>query len=128
MADSRQRKALGDTAEAHARRFLEAQGMTFVAAQWRRPGGELDLVMVDPASECLVFVEVKARRGERAGRADDAITPTKASRLLATAEWFVAEHPEHQHRIWRIDLVAIAIDPATGRPEIRHYVNAVQTG
>ncbi|MGN6484758.1 MAG: YraN family protein, partial [Thermomicrobiales bacterium] len=59
MADSRQRKALGDTAEAHTRRFLEAQGMTFVAAQWRRPGGELDLVMVDPASECLVFVEVK---------------------------------------------------------------------
>ncbi|MGC4191558.1 MAG: YraN family protein [Thermomicrobiales bacterium] len=126
MAD-RKRKTLGDTAEAHARRFLEARGMTFVTAQWRRPSGELDLVMVD-ADECLVAVEVKARRGERAGRADDAITPAKASRLLATAEWFVAEHPEHQHRVWRIDLVAIAIDPATGRPDIRHYVNAVHAG
>ena len=128
MTDTHRRKTLGDNAEAHARRFLEAQGMTFVAAQWRRPGGELDLVMLDPASECLVVVEVKARRGERAGRADDAITPAKAARLLSTAEWFVAEHPEHRHRVWRIDLVAIAIDPATGRPEIRHYVNAVQAG
>lgn len=103
--------------------------MTFVASQWRRPGGELDLVMVDTAKEgCLVIVEVKARRGERAGRADDAITTTKAARLLATAEWFVAEHPEHHHRVWRIDLVAIAIDPASGRPTIRHYVNVVHAG
>ncbi|MGC4108630.1 MAG: YraN family protein [Thermomicrobiales bacterium] len=127
MTTDRRRKALGDATEAHARRFLEAQGMDFVASQWRRPGGELDLVMIDPASDCLVIVEVKARRGERAGRADDAITPAKASRLLATAEWFVAEHPEHQHRVWRIDLVAIAIDPASGQEAIRHYVNAVTT-
>jgi len=128
MAEPHRRKTLGDTAEAHARRFLEAQGMACIAAQWRRPTGELDLVMVDGADDCLVIVEVKARRGERAGRADDAITPAKAARLLATAEWFVAEHPEHQHRIWRIDLVAIAIDPETGRPTIRHYVNAVGAG
>lgn len=126
MPDSRARKTLGDSAEAHARRFLEAQDMTFVTAQWRRRGGELDLIMLD--GECLVVVEVKARRGERAGRADDAITPVKAARLLATAEWFVAEHPEYQERIWRIDLVAIAIDPRTGRPSIRHYVDAVRAG
>ena len=49
-------------------------------------------------------------------------------RLLATAEWFVAEHPEHQHRVWRIDLVAIAIDPIDGRATVRHYVNCVTTG
>lgn len=120
------RKRLGDTAEAHARRFLESRGMSFVAAQWRRPCGELDLVMLD--GDCLVIVEVKARRGERAGRADDAITPAKAARLLTTAEWFVAEHPEHQHRVWRIDLVAIAIDPATGLPAMRHYINVVSAG
>lgn len=125
MPDSHARKTLGDNAEAQARRFLETQGMVFVAAQWRRVGGELDLVMLDPASDCLVIIEVKARRGERAGRADDAITSVKAARILATAERFIAEHPEHQHRIWRVDLVAIAIEPASGRAEIRHYVNAV---
>ncbi|MGB3328015.1 MAG: YraN family protein [Thermomicrobiales bacterium] len=123
----RRRKELGDASEARARRYLEARGMTFVAGQWRRPGGELDLVMLD-ADDSLVIVEVKARRGERAGRADDAISPTKATRLLATAEWFVAEHPEHHHRIWRIDLVAITIDPLTGHDAIRHYVNVVSAG
>lgn len=76
----------------------------------------------------LVFVEVKTRRGERAGRADDAISNAKASRLLAAAEWFVSEHPEHHDRIWRIDLVAVTIDPGTGVTAANHYINAVVTG
>jgi putative endonuclease len=117
---------LGRIGEQHARRVLEAKGYRFVTANWHCRAGELDLVMLD--GDTLVLVEVKTRRGARAGRADDAITGPKAHRLLAAGEWFVADHPEHQHRIWRIDLVAITVSPTSGAVTHNHYVNAVVEG
>lgn len=117
---------LGRLGERHARLLLEGRGYRFVAANWHCLSGELDLVMLD--GEELVFVEVKTRRGDRAGRADDAISDGKADNLLTAGEWFVSEHPEHQHRIWRIDLVAVTIHPATGVATANHYVNAIVSG
>ncbi len=66
------RRALGRQGEAHARRHLEAHGLTFVGANWRCAAGELDLVMRD--AEEIVFVEVKTRFGERLGRAEEAVS------------------------------------------------------
>ncbi|MCC6314754.1 MAG: YraN family protein [Thermomicrobiales bacterium] len=117
------RKTLGDSGEAHARAWLEARGYRFVAAQWRCLAGELDVVMVDGAE--LVFVEVKTRRGESAGRAEEAITPTKGRRLLAAGSWFVADHPEWHDVVWRIDLVAITLDARGGVARVAHLINAV---
>jgi putative endonuclease len=117
---------LGRIGEQHARRVLEAKGYRFIEANWHCRAGELDLVMLD--GEVLVLVEVKTRRGDRAGRADDAITGAKATRLLAAGEWFMAEHENHQDRLWRIDLVAITISPDSGAVAVNHYVNAVVEG
>ncbi len=117
---------VGRLGERHARLLLEGRGYRFVTANWHCLSGELDLVMLD--GDELVFVEVKTRRGERAGRADDAISGAKARKLLATGDWFVAEHPEHQHRIWRVDLVAITIDPGSGVASANHYINAIVAG
>lgn len=117
---------LGRIGERHARLMLEGRGYQLVATNWRCRAGELDLVMLD--DETLVFVEVKTRRGDRAGRADDSVTGSKASKLLAAAEWFVAEYPEHQSRIWRVDLVAITLHPVSGAVSSNHYVNAIVEG
>ncbi|HEU5434457.1 MAG TPA: YraN family protein, partial [Thermomicrobiales bacterium] len=87
------RANLGAGGETYARRWLEARGGAFVAANWRCAVGEIDLVMRDGAE--LVFVEVKTRRGERSGRAEEAVTPAKARRLLASGAAFVAAHPEY---------------------------------
>jgi putative endonuclease len=126
MARTKRDGELGTTGERHARLTLEARGYRFVAANWHCAAGELDLVLLD--GEELVFVEVKARRGDRAGRADEAVSPAKARRMLAAAEWFIADHPEHQDRIWRCDLVAINVGPGTGTATARHYVNAIVEG
>jgi putative endonuclease len=117
---------LGRAGERHAWLKLEAMGYRFVTSNWHCQAGELDLVMLD--GEELVFVEVKTRRGERAGRADDAISSAKARKLLAAGEWFVTEHPEHQDRIWRIDLVAITVAPGNGTATVNHYINAIVSG
>jgi len=126
MARSRRDSALGQIGEHHARLTLEARGYAFIARNWNCAAGELDLVMLD--GEELVFVEVKTRRGEQAGRADDAISASKAQRMLGAAEWFLAEHPAHQERVWRCDLMAITVDPRSGVATGRHYINAIVSG
>lgn len=117
------RAALGDAGEAHARRWLEARGFTFIAGKWRCRAGELDLVMRD--GDELVVVEVKLRRGEAGGRAEEAVSPPKARKLLAAAEWFVAEHAEWHDVVWRVDLVAITLGPRGEVERVAHLANAI---
>jgi len=119
------RRGLGTAGEAHARRYLEHQGYRFLTANWRCPSGELDLVMNDGAE--VVAVEVKTRRGEAAGRAEEAISVSQRRRLLASAEAFVASHPEWHQAIWRIDLVAITLAPSGAVVRLLHLANAVTT-
>lgn len=117
---------LGPTGEQDARTYLEAKGMRFVTANWRCLSGEIDLVMLDRNE--LVFVEVKARRGDYAGRAEEAVGRAKARKLLATGEWFVSKHPEFQDRIWRIDLLALTYDREDRIKRVGHIVNAIVSG
>jgi putative endonuclease len=120
------RLALGAAGEAHARRWLEARGYRFVVANWRCQAGELDLVMADGPE--LVVVEVKLRRGEGSGRAEEAVTPVKARKLLRATAWFVANHPEWHDAVWRIDLLAITLDASGRVARVGHAENAVVAG
>ncbi len=120
------RRQLGTRGEDQARRYLEGHGYRLLAANWHCAAGELDLVMRD--GDEIAFVEVKTRRGEAAGRAEDGISAAQGRRLLAAAEWFLAEHPELDDLIWRIDLVAITLaGPSTGS-RLTHVENAVVIG
>ncbi|HEU5431815.1 MAG TPA: YraN family protein, partial [Thermomicrobiales bacterium] len=111
---------------AYARRWLEARGYVVIGANWRCRGGEIDLVARDGAE--LVFVEVKTRRGEGAGRAEEAVTPAKARRLLASGAAFIAAHPAYADAIWRIDLLAITLDSTGAVARVAHLPNAVVSG
>lgn len=120
------KQILGDAGERHVRERLAAEGWEIVATNWRCAAGELDIVALDGAE--LVAVEVKVRRGERSGRAEEAISSAKAGRLLATMEWFVAERPEHHQRIWRIDLAAVTLDASGRVVRSTHIRNAIVVG
>lgn len=117
------RQLLGAAGESHARRYLEVRDYILVARNWRGDKGELDLVMIDGHE--LVFVEVKTRRGDTWGRAEEAVTLHQGRTLLATAEEFLLSMPEYEQMIWRIDIIAITLD-RVGRVEgVVHYKNAV---
>ncbi len=124
MSDPRPpRKRLGDFGEAHAASRLVTLGHTVVARGWRCAVGEVDLVTLD--GEELVIVEVRTRRGEGHGTPEESVDARKAARLLRLGELFLQAHPAHEHRIWRVDLVAIVIDRAGKLVRVTHHVNAV---
>ncbi len=120
------RKRTGDTGEHFARVFLERKGMLHVGSNWRCAAGEIDLVMVD--DDILVFVEVKTRRSENAGAAEESVSEAKATRLLSAGEWYVSEHPEFEATTWRIDLVAITMGRYEEIVRVSHFENAIATG
>lgn len=120
------RTRLGHAGEQFARVHLESLGWTFVTANWHCRAGELDLVMRD--GDELVFVEVKLRRGEQSGSAEEAVSVRKARRLMAAADYFLFEHPGFQDLIWRIDLLAITLDATGVVRRTSHIENAILAG
>ena len=118
------RQGLGTAGEQLARRRLEAAGLQFVTGNWRCHAGELDLVMRD--GDVLVFVEVKTRRGERLGAAEESVTATKARRLLRAAQEFLAQRPDLASLFWRVDLVAVTLAPSGAVDRVSHLVNVIQ--
>ena len=118
------RQGLGAAGELLARRHLEQIGYRFLAANWRCASGELDLVMQD--GDILVFVEVKTRRGEGLGAAEEAISAAQARRLLIAAQLFCAERPELADHIWRVDLVAVTLTPRGTVARLSHISDAVR--
>lgn len=117
------RRRLGNFGERYAARLLEGRGHLVLARQWRCAAGELDLVTLD--GDELVFVEVRTRRGDRFGTPEESIDARKAARLLRLGEHFLQAHPEHESRIWRVDLVALVLDRAGRIVRATHHTNAV---
>lgn len=99
--------SLGRRGEAIAAAHLEAAGYRIVARNYRCPVGEVDLVAEDAG--CLVFVEVRTRRGDLWGTPEESVTPGKQARLARVAEHYLSEH-EANDIDWRIDVVAVEVD------------------
>jgi putative endonuclease len=120
------RQELGAAGELLARRHLERKGYRFLAANWRRSYGELDLIMRD--RDVLVFVEVKTRHGERLGTAEESLTAAQARRLLRGAQSFLAEREDLAGLFWRVDFIAITLSPTGEVSRLTHIVDAVRSG
>lgn len=101
------RQRLGDSGERMAERHLESLGWTILARKWRGLSGEMDLVA--DSGDLIVFVEVKTRRGESHGRAEEAVSPAKCGRLILLGQQFLENEHELADRFWRVDLIAITL-------------------
>lgn len=121
------RRSTGAAGEALAEIYVQRKGYSVLARNWRCAAGELDLIAQDGST--LVFVEVRTRRGTAQGSAEESITPSKQRRLVMLAETYLAQQTAHGHAWageWRIDVIAIHIDPR-GLSQINHLINAIET-
>lgn len=113
--NSRGTRAAGDRGENLALRRLLAEGYELVERNYRTRYGEIDLILRHGA--CLVFVEVKLRRGTAFGDPAEAVTPRKQQTIRSIAEQYIAER-EPAFEEARFDVVGIL--QSGGEPAIRH--------
>ncbi len=120
---TQRRQRLGRRGEAVAEDYLRRQGCRILARNYRCPLGELDLVAEEDG--VVVFVEVKTRRGSRAGSGAEAVGPHKRHRLLRLARYFLATHGLAGVPC-RFDVISLTV--GAGRARIEVLRNAFQEG
>ncbi len=119
------RKSLGRAGENVAKLFLTTEGYRVLEINYRRKGGEADLVLLK--GNTLVFCEVKTRVNEPdPGGIIESYTGTQQQRLVRVSEIYLAENA---HRLpddycLRYDLVIVGDDPEGGLRVIEHIPDA----
>lgn len=117
---TRESQSLGHAAEHEAERLLRGKGYRILERNVRSVLGEVDLVAC--SDDCLIFVEVKARRTTGFGGAVYAVTPRKQAKLIKLAAHYVSSRG-YQNRPCRFDVVLFQGDGAHPA-SIQHIPNA----
>lgn len=114
-------KTFGKQGEEWAADFLKKEGYEILGRNYRKRGGEIDIVAFDPSHQETVFVEVKSRRNRAFGGPEEAIGDQKIRKMAETAEHWLSESGKGKGE-WRLDLIGIEIN-AHGKFEISHWTN-----
>lgn len=115
MSNSARRGRWGEHA---AEVFLELCGYRCLDRRYRRPGGEIDLVM--RSGQTLVFVEVKTRGPDALAPAEAWLSRTQQRRLRRMAVRWLHENDPCPAAALRFDLVAVTAGDADHGAAIRH--------
>jgi len=118
-----ERQAFGREGEELACRELERRGYRVLARRYRTRAGELDIVAAD--GECLVFIEVKARRDGSFGDPEEAVTLQKQHKMT----WMATDYLSRTGLTnvpCRFDVVGI--NNATAPPTVTIVVDAFRPG
>lgn len=110
------RKALGRLGEDLACGHLEGEGFEIVERNWRTRDGEIDIVA--RKGKLIAFVEVKARRSDRFGEPEEAVTPSKVRRIRRVAAQYLRQAPSSGEA--RFDIIGIMFGPGDTVTELRH--------
>ena len=85
--------------------YLERRGMRIIARNFRCRRGEIDIIGIHEG--CLVFVEVKYRKDNSRGAAEEAVGVNKQKRICYTSDYFRISHKQYQNLQVRYDVVAV---------------------
>ncbi len=111
------RRFSGAVAEWISARWLQMKGYRILSRNYTVCGGELDIVA--KKGDTLVFVEVKYRKNDRFGKADEFVDKRKQKRLKLAALMYMAGNKVNpEKRNHRFDVIAI------DRCRLRHIKNA----
>jgi putative endonuclease len=81
---------------------------------FRRRGGEIDLLMLD--DDCLVIVEVRYRKSNAFTDPELTVDRPKQRKIVRTAALFLAAHRQFANHAMRFDVVSIE---GQGGPRVR---------
>lgn len=115
-------KELGRRGEAFAAQYLTAGGYGVVAANYRCPMGEIDIIARQ--GETVVFAEVKTRRSGRFGRPGTAVDYFKQQKIIQSARWYLHSRGMEDSRC-RFDVLEIMCS-AAGQMRVNHIQGAFE--
>jgi putative endonuclease len=115
------RGELGRRGEELAAEALRARGLTIVERNFRCRAGEIDLVALD--GDTLVFVEVRSRRGDRAGTPLESVDGRKQAQVTRVARHWLAARGGGDRDV-RFDVVGIRFDAEP--PAVEHVRGAFE--
>ncbi|MDB4880847.1 MAG: protein yraN [Gemmatimonadetes bacterium] len=113
------RQAFGELGERVAARWLAVRGWRVVARRFRSGHRDIDLIV--ERGGLTVFVEVKARRGDRFGDPVSAVNWRKQKELGRSAQVWVARFGR-PGAAYRFDVVGVLVEGR--RVRIRHVEHA----
>ena len=111
--------SVGSDAEQLAEQYLQQRGLRPWQRNFRRRGGEIDLIMFD--GQTLVFVEVRFRASTQFTAPSLTVNRAKQRKLVRTAALFIARHAAIANRTMRFDVVEVV---GGGQPECRWIPDA----
>ena len=109
----------GELGERAAKKFLQKQGLRFLAANFRSERGEIELIFRD--RDCRAFIEVKTRSSEDWSRPAAAVNAARRRRLSQCALDYLRKLKNPAVKI-RFDIVEVLLADGAVR-EVRHLPN-----
>lgn len=102
--------SVGHAMESLVCEFLVDQGLHCVCRNYRCRLGEIDLVLNDPASTTLVFVEVRYRADHKHGYAMESVDKPKQRKLRRAVLHYLQSFSNAKQKA-RIDVVGVGSMP-----------------
>lgn len=99
------KRDIGKDKEKKAADYLQKNGITVKENNYYGKYGEIDIVAED--GKTVVFVEVKYRKSEKCGKAEESVSKTKMKRLYITAMEYLTKKRIANSVSVRFDLIAI---------------------
>jgi putative endonuclease len=118
---TRARIDLGKLGEDLAVKKIKQLGYQYITRNYRCALGEIDLIARD--GDCLVFLEIKTRKGRPIGYSKEAIDHRKRRQISKVALTYMKAHHCVDIRS-RFDVIAISI--MNGKAEIEVITNAFE--
>lgn len=113
------RQEFGEVGERVAERWLRRQGWRVLQRRFR--SGHRDIDLVAERDGTVVFVEVKARRGDRFGDPVEAVHWRKQRELVRSAVVWIDRHGRPDES-YRFDVIGVLMQGKSVR--IKHIANA----
>jgi putative endonuclease len=108
----------GKRGEEDAEIFFKDAGYTVLARNYRKPCGEIDLIV--RKGDELVFAEVKRWTSYAEDSLEQGIPRKKMERIVRTSKYYLREYPQFEGFAIRYDVLFV---PGTGR-KVHHIQDA----
>ncbi|MBN1331355.1 YraN family protein [Candidatus Dojkabacteria bacterium] len=120
MLDTKQKKFLGNLGEELCCDYLARKGYQVLARNYRKWGGEIDIIARDREQQEIVFIEVKTRRDTHWFDLDQTVGGEQVYHIKKIAKRFLFEKSLEDEN-WRVDHVAILLGDENEILRLEHF-------